>query len=171
MVATEVRTLAQGSSEAAREISTLISTSVNQVNEGVQLVDQTGPALEKIRQAVEQISSRISTIAASAKEQSSALGEINTAVNSLDGVTQQNAAMFEETTAASHALTSDAEAPAKTVSHFKLDNIHHASPSKEPRKPSVAGAIRKAPRAPSLAGNVALKTEDAAPQQGGWEDF
>jgi methyl-accepting chemotaxis protein len=120
VVATEVRALAQRSSDAAREINTLISSSGDQVRQGVDLVDRTGTALASIVNSVSEISNRVSNIATSAREQSSGLAEINTAVNELDHVTQQNAAMFEETTAASHALTSEADALVNAVSRFRL---------------------------------------------------
>ncbi|MEJ2028851.1 MAG: methyl-accepting chemotaxis protein, partial [Maritimibacter sp.] len=105
VVASEVRALAQRSSDAAREINELISSSGAQVKRGVDLVDQAGNALRGIVDSVKEIAENVSAIAVSSKEQSSGLVEINEAMNQLDQVTQQNAAMFEETTAASHALT------------------------------------------------------------------
>lgn len=104
VVASEVRDLAQRSSASAREISTLIQASERQVKSGVELVNQMVTTLDRIVSAVENISGRVSEIARSAAEQSRALGEINGSVEQLDQVTQQNVAMFEETTAASRAL-------------------------------------------------------------------
>ncbi|MBY6166363.1 PAS domain-containing protein [Pseudooceanicola nitratireducens] len=120
VVATEVRALAQRSSEAAREINDLITASGQQVKTGVDLVDQTGEALARIVSGVSDISERVKAISQSAQEQSTGLSEINTAMNDLDQVTQQNAAMFEETTAASHALTAEAEALVAASEQFKL---------------------------------------------------
>ncbi|MBV7379414.1 HAMP domain-containing protein [Maritimibacter sp. DP4N28-5] len=120
VVASEVRALAQRSSDAAREINELIAASGGQVKRGVELVGQTGTALKGIVDAVTEISRNVAEIAESAREQSSGLGEINAAVNQLDQVTQQNAAMFEETTAASHALTREAESLAITMARFKV---------------------------------------------------
>ena len=120
VVASEVRALAQRSSDAAREINELISQSGAQVKRGVKLVGQTGSALAAIVQNVTEINQKVSEIAVSSREQSSGLVEINEAVNQLDQVTQQNAAMFEETTAASHALTREAENLNETTSKFKI---------------------------------------------------
>lgn len=120
VVATEVRALAQRSAEAAREISSIVSSSTDEVSRGVDLVQKTGTALDHLSASVVEISNRLAEISASAKEQSTGLFEINTAANELDRVTQQNAAMFEETTAASFSLTSEAEALSKAVAQFKL---------------------------------------------------
>ncbi|MEL7105051.1 MAG: HAMP domain-containing methyl-accepting chemotaxis protein [Pseudomonadota bacterium] len=118
VVASEVRALAQRSSDAAREINDLISRSGSQVKRGVALVGNAGDALERIVSSVSGIAEHVSAIAASSSEQSAALDEINSAMSQLDQVTQQNAAMFEETTAASHALTSEAETLFKTMGRF-----------------------------------------------------
>lgn len=119
VVASEVRALAQRSSDAAREINDLISASGQHVKRGVDLVGQAGGALGEIFESVTNISTHVSEIAVSSNEQSSSLAEINTAINQLDQVTQQNAAMFEETTAASHALTREAETLSDTMSQFE----------------------------------------------------
>ncbi|WP_247076826.1 methyl-accepting chemotaxis protein [Pseudohalocynthiibacter sp. F2068] len=119
VVASEVRALAQRSSEAAREINQLISESGQHVKQGVELVGQTGKSLEQIIHSVSDISMHVNEIVVSAKEQSIGLVEINTAVNELDQVTQHNAAMFEQTTAASHSLTCEAENLTQTLSLFK----------------------------------------------------
>ena len=123
VVASEVRALAQRSSEAAREIAGLIASSASQVKRGVGLVGQAGEALGGIESSVSEIYTAVSDIAASAREQSTGLAEINTAVNQLDQVTQQNAAMFEQTTAASHSLTSEAETLAATTAQFRIDRL------------------------------------------------
>ncbi len=122
VVATEVRALAQRSSDAAREINALISASEEQVRAGVDLVDKTGAALSTIVGSISEISDLISNIAVSAKEQSSGLQEVNSSVNELDQVTQQNAAMFEETTAASHALTNSTNALVAAISQFEISS-------------------------------------------------
>ncbi|MFD0981345.1 methyl-accepting chemotaxis protein [Tropicimonas aquimaris] len=119
VVASEVRALAQRSSEAAREINDLITSSGDTVERGVELVGQTGTALKRIVESVKGISGHVSEIAVSAREQSTGLLEINAAVNQLDQVTQQNAAMFEQTTATSNALTREAEALAETMMGFR----------------------------------------------------
>ena len=100
VVASEVRALAQRSSEAAREIAELIETSGRQVRQGVDLVNSSGQALDEIDHLVAEVDTLVQAIANSATEQATGLGEISTAVNQLDQVTQQNAAMFEESSAA-----------------------------------------------------------------------
>jgi methyl-accepting chemotaxis protein len=96
--------LAQRSADAAKEIKVLISASTRQVEAGVGLVGQTGSALQGIVGKVAEIDALVGQIAASAAEQASGLHQVNTAVNQMDQVTQQNAAMVEQTTAATHAL-------------------------------------------------------------------
>ncbi|OWZ91966.1 chemotaxis protein, partial [Sinorhizobium sp. LM21] len=108
VVAQEVRELAQRSAQAAKEIKALITTSGNQVRNGVTLVGDTGKALETIVAEVHEINKHVSAIVTATREQSTGLQEINTAVNTMDQGTQQNAAMVEEQTAASHGLASEA---------------------------------------------------------------
>ena len=139
VVASEVRALAQRSSDAAKEINALITASGGQVRRGVDLVDQAGKALAGIVDAVQKISQNVSEIALSSQEQSAGLAEINSAMNQLDQVTQQNAAMFEETTAASHALTREAETLTQTTGSFRTD--HHRG-----ARDTVVSAPRFAPR-------------------------
>jgi len=120
VVASEVRALSQRSSDAAREIADLISESGRQVSRGVGLVDQAGAALRAIVLSVVEISGHVSTIAASAREQSTGISEINAAIGQLDQSTQQNAAMVEETTAASLTLVEEATLLSRTVAHFSI---------------------------------------------------
>ncbi|UWS78478.1 methyl-accepting chemotaxis protein [Phaeobacter sp. G2] len=120
VVASEVRALAQRSSDAAMEIKTLIDDSSKQVERGVDLVGRAGGALQSIVDRVGHISSLVTDIAKSAVEQSTGLGEINTGVVQLDQVTQQNAAMVEEATAAGHLLKSDASQLTKLVNKFQI---------------------------------------------------
>lgn len=120
VVAQEVRELAQRSAAAAKEIKALISTSGQQVGHGVELVGQAGQSLEKIVAQVAEISGLMSEIAGSAREQSNGLGEVNIAVNEMDQVTQQNAAMVEQSTAASRSLAQKAEELRHLVGRFRL---------------------------------------------------
>ncbi|WP_226621257.1 methyl-accepting chemotaxis protein [Alloyangia pacifica] len=108
VVASEVRALAQRSSDAAQQIKTLISGSADRVRDGVELVERSGEALSEVVAQVNQISSLVSSIAGVAAEQSQGLNEINVGVSNLDRVTQQNAAMVEQSTAAAHMLRGDA---------------------------------------------------------------
>ncbi|PCJ04807.1 MAG: chemotaxis protein [Rhodobacteraceae bacterium] len=118
VVASEVRALAQRSSDAAMEIKTLIDDSSKQVERGVELVGKAGGALTSITERVGLISHLITEIAEGSGEQSTGLREINIGVTQLDQVTQQNAAMVEQATAASHLLNADASKLAELTSHF-----------------------------------------------------
>jgi methyl-accepting chemotaxis protein len=120
VVASEVRALAQRSADAAKEIKALISSSASQVGEGVALVTQTGEVLEKIVTQVSGITQLVVTIAASAQEQASGLQGVNKTVTEMDKVTQQNAAMVEETTAAARVLANEAGELNQQVGRFKL---------------------------------------------------
>ena len=120
VVASEVRALAQRSAEAAKEIKALIHTSAQQVGSGVRLVGEAGQALGRIMAQVGEVSGVVAGIASSAREQASGLAEVNTAVNQMDQVTQQNAAMVEQSTAASHALAHDAEELARLAQRFQV---------------------------------------------------
>ena len=120
VVASEVRALAQRSAEAAREIKTLIGASTAQVGQGVRLVGETGEALQRIVGRVAEIDGLIVGIAASAQDQASGLDEVNAAVNSMDQVTQQNAAMVEQSAAASRNLAHEAEDLAGSMARFRL---------------------------------------------------
>jgi methyl-accepting chemotaxis protein len=120
VVASEVRGLAQRSAEAAKEIKALITTSTSQVGTGVDLVGRTGKALERIVVQIAEIDTLVSEIAASAQSQAHGLSQINTAVNQMDQVLQQNAAMVEQTTAATHTLKGDASQLASLVGQFEL---------------------------------------------------
>ena len=120
VVAQEVRELAQRSAQAAKEIKALISASSTQVQEGVSLVAETGSALTRISEQVLSINKLIQDISASAREQSAGLQEINVAVNNMDQVTQQNAAMVEETTAAANLLNDEANTLRDMVMRFSI---------------------------------------------------
>ncbi|PJE30810.1 methyl-accepting chemotaxis sensory transducer with Pas/Pac sensor [Pseudooceanicola antarcticus] len=170
VVATEVRALAQRSSDAAREINQLISSSGNHVRSGVELVDRTGEALDEIVTSVVDISSRVASIASSAREQSSGLNEINSAMNDLDQVTQQNAAMFEETTAASHALTSEANALVEAASRFRVDEVRVPGGRKRGKEKGTKAPVAPMPRKSA----VGAPSESARVAEAGaasWEEF
>jgi methyl-accepting chemotaxis protein len=120
VVAQEVRELAQRSAKAAKEIKALITTSGEQVRTGVSLVGDTGRSLQTIVTEVQEINSHVAAIVEAAREQSTGLQEINTAVNAMDQGTQKNAAMVEETTAASHGLASEVQALNALISRFNV---------------------------------------------------
>lgn len=120
VVAQEVRELAQRSASAAKEIKVLIGKSSEDVNRGVVLVNTTGRALKDIGDQVRTINDFMTQIASSSHEQASGIAEINAAVTSLDQITQQNAAMAEESSAATQKLSSEAVSLADLVAGFKL---------------------------------------------------
>jgi methyl-accepting chemotaxis protein len=120
VVAQEVRELAQRSANAAKEIKSLINTSAQQVQHGVHLVGETGQALRKIEEEVRHISGQVRRIADAATEQSAGLGQINTAIDTIDQNTQRNAAMVEEATAAVHSLAGEASKLEALLSRFNL---------------------------------------------------
>jgi len=138
VVAQEVRALAQRSAGAAKEIKTLISASSDQVKQGVGRVEETAAALKGIFQHVERMNELITGIAGSAREQSSSLGEVNRAVNEMDKTTQQNAAMVEQTTAASHELSAEAAELTRLIGGFRMDCDNVPTPA------SRAAARRRA---------------------------
>jgi methyl-accepting chemotaxis protein I, serine sensor receptor len=121
VVAQEVRELAQRAATAAKEIKRLIEKSSAEVGTGVKLVLETGQSLSKIGEQVSQINQFMEAIATSAREQSTGLAEINTAVNQMDQSTQQNAAMVEQSTAAAASLSTEASRLRDLVNQFTLD--------------------------------------------------
>ncbi|MBN8933631.1 MAG: TAXI family TRAP transporter solute-binding subunit, partial [Rhizobium pusense] len=167
VVAQEVRELAQRSANAAKEIKTLISASSQQVENGVNLVDETGKALELIVSEVEEINAHVSAIVVAAREQATGLQEINTAVNTMDQGTQQNAAMVEQQTAASHSLAREAEALNSLLGQFRMGGARTAVASaggySAPRPSSAKPAFQPAPAAPIRKAPVKSASATARP--------
>ncbi|AYM62989.1 HAMP domain-containing protein [Agrobacterium fabrum] len=126
VVAQEVRELAQKSAAAARDITTLIATSAGDVESGVALVLKTGESLEQIQKRIQSVNDQIGEIATASREQSGRLSEINASVNELDHVTQQNAAMVEQTTASAFSLASEADGLTEQVGQFSVGETRHA---------------------------------------------
>ncbi|MEH3159442.1 MAG: methyl-accepting chemotaxis protein [Sphingomonas taxi] len=120
VVASEVRALAQRSAEAAKDVKTRINASSEQVEAGVELVSETGQALNRIITRFGEISTLVNQIATAAEQQATGLQQVNTAVSEMDGVTQQNAAMVEEATAAARSLSAESDELARQVSRFKI---------------------------------------------------
>jgi methyl-accepting chemotaxis protein len=174
VVASEVRALAQRSAEAAREIKTLISASAKQVGAGVKLVGETGEALERIVTQVGEITVSVSEIAASAQEQATALHEVNTAINQMDQVTQQNAAMVEESTAASHTLAQETAELVRLTERFDVGDASRSRPNARPaRRPAApARPTKVASKAPSRgASDVHRPAVKSAPLQTATESW
>ncbi|WP_284776896.1 HAMP domain-containing methyl-accepting chemotaxis protein [Agrobacterium sp. lyk4-40-TYG-31] len=165
VVAQEVRELAQRSANAAKDIKALITTSNGQVQQGVQLVGETGRALETIVAEVQEINRHVVAIVDGAQEQSSGLQQINTAVNQMDQDTQKNAAMVEEQTAASHGLAREAASLNQLLGQFRLGGGYEAprqATQAQRPAPSPARALgRKV--ASAFNGNAAVKSD--------WEEF
>lgn len=127
VVAQEVRDLAQRSSDAAKSISGLINTSTSDIASGVGLVRKTGAHLTEIEGKIAVVSSQITQIAGAARDQSTKLSEINASVAALDLVTQQNAAMVEETAASAVTLANEADNLKQQISHFVISENNSAS--------------------------------------------
>jgi methyl-accepting chemotaxis protein len=167
VVAQEVRELAQRSANAAKEIKALITKSNEQVRNGVELVGETGKALKTIVAEVQDINRNVAAIAESSQEQSSGLQQINTAVNQMDQDTQKNAAMVEESTAASHSLAREAASLNALLAQFKLNDGHapaavrQASASDQPSASPARSLARKV--AGAFSGNAAVAQN--------WEEF
>jgi methyl-accepting chemotaxis protein len=121
VVASEVRSLAQRSAEAAKEIKALIGVSVDRVEIGTQLVQDAGSTMGEIVASVRRVTDMIGEITAAAAEQSQGVGQVNSAVNQLDQMTQQNAALVEESAAAAQSLKEQAERLSEVVGTFRLN--------------------------------------------------
>ena len=140
VVAQEVRALAQRSADAAKEIKALINASTEQVDAGVQLVGKTGEALQRIVAQVAQINGVVAEIAASAQEQATGLEQVNSAVSQMDQATQQNAAMVEESTAASHALSREADNLTQLMGQFSVGQSSAGQSSAGRSRPGARAA-------------------------------
>jgi methyl-accepting chemotaxis protein len=176
VVASEVRALAQRSAEAAKEIKALITASTTQVDQGVHLVAETGSALERIVGQVNEINSVVAEIAASAQEESAGLSQVNAAINQMDQVTQQNAAMVQQSTSASHSLLHEANELVGLLGAFSIgQNI--ARPAASTRRAAPAPAQPTAQRRGERVlkavggGRQALAVELRGRIEEGWEEF
>lgn len=139
VVASEVRTLAQRSANAAKDIKALISDSVNNVNTGNDLVGKAGDTMKEIVTSIKRVNDIMSEIAAASVEQSSGLDEVSKAVIQMDEMTQQNAALVEEAAAAAESLESQSGQLSMNVARFKLDN------NEQPRAMSSSAMVTKQP--------------------------
>ncbi|MDH7809477.1 MULTISPECIES: methyl-accepting chemotaxis protein [unclassified Rhizobium] len=168
VVAQEVRELAQRSAQAAKEIKDLIRNSSIEVQSGVKLVSDTGEALKTIEGYIVTVNQHMDSIATSAREQSVGLAEVNTAVNQMDQVTQQNAAMVEETSAAGATLANESGRLRELISQFQLGNA-----LRQTGAVMAAGAGHRPVQSPvkRLAGKVAKAFSGNAAVKETWEDF
>ncbi|MFZ6688789.1 methyl-accepting chemotaxis protein [Undibacterium sp. SXout11W] len=189
VVAAEVRNLAQRSAAAAKEIKTLIDTSVEKVEVGTKLVGQAGVTIDQVVSSVKHVTDIIAEITAASQEQSVGIEEVNHAIIEMDGVTQQNAALVEEAAAAAQSLQDQAAELAKVVSVFKLSGndsllTHRPVPAPAPKRVEPALKVNKpkarvAPMKSLPAARPATKTSSAssssnaksAAADDGWEEF
>ena len=142
VVASEVRSLAQRSADAAREIKALIGNSVDRVETGAKLVTEAGSTMNEIVQSVQRVSDIIGEISAAAGEQSQGLGVVNSAIAQLDQMTQQNAALVEESAAAAESLREQSRQLASAVAGFNLGHGQEASGGYSPRTVAKAPAVK-----------------------------
>jgi methyl-accepting chemotaxis protein len=161
VVASEVRALAGRSSSASKEIKALISESVNQVKDGTTLVNKAGSTLKEIVTSVKQVADIVSEIAGASKEQSAGVDEINSAIAQMDQVTQQNAALVEQNTAAVKSLVSQANDLKKLIEFFKVSERKNASPTIVTPKPVMPVSTKK----------TAYQSETKVNYDQGWEEF
>ncbi|MGB3462524.1 MAG: methyl-accepting chemotaxis protein [Rhodanobacter lindaniclasticus] len=170
VVATEVRSLAQRSAGAAKEIKGLISDSEEKVRTGSELVNQSGKALAEIVDSVKKVTDIVAEIAAASHEQSAGIDQVNNAVMQMDEMTQQNAALVEEASAAARAMHEQADELARQVAFFQVADSGQAAPAKAPvaavavETEAVFAAVRKAQPARAVA-------EADAAAAGAWKEF
>lgn len=167
VVAAEVRNLAQRSASAAKEIKSLITDSVEKVDDGNKLVSEAGSTMQEIVQAIKRVTDLMSEIAAASEEQSSGIEQVNTAVTQMDEMTQQNAALVEQASAAAESLREQADTLSQSVAVFVLSQHEHAAPTvralpKQTVKPTVVPKAKL----------TKLKTAKAAkPAEDEWDEF
>ena len=167
VVATEVRSLAQRSSQAAKEIKLLIDDSVGKVDSGARLVDEAGATMQEIVDSVRRVTDIMGEITAASVEQSSGIEQVNQAIAQMDQVTQQNAALVEEAAAAAESLQDQASTLAQVVGVFKLDEGQAPAPQHRP-----AAQVARPPAAPRIASRPAARAaaRKAEPSEE-WETF
>lgn len=180
VVASEVRTLAQRSAAAAKEIKTLIGDSVEKVDTGSKLVAEAGTTMEEIVDSIKRVTDIMGEITAASQEQSAGIEQVNQAISQMDEVTQQNAALVEEAAAAAGSMQEQASQLSQTVSVFKLGNSAVTStPSLQPSPVRSTASVRTQRAAPRIAapGGVARapaikgRVPEAATAGDNWESF
>ena len=178
VVASEVRNLASRSAEAAKEIKTLIQDSVGKVTEGTRLVDESGKALAEIVVRVKKVTDVMAEIASSSREQASGIEQVNKAITMMDDVTQQNAALVEEASAAAQALTEQASNLTQLISRYRVGEGSAAEAPRAAVRPPAAPAVeRRAPTRPMTGKKRPVAVSTPAPGRAGgaaaeeWKDF
>ncbi len=150
VVAGEVRSLAQRSAEAAKEIKALITTSVERVEQGTQLVDKAGATMTEVVSAIQRVTDIMGEISAASSEQSTGVSQVGDAVTQMDQVTQQNAALVEEMAAAAGSLSQQADALVGAVAVFKLSSDQDRVPLAQPAGTAGAASLPPVSSAPSV---------------------
>ena len=174
VVASEVRNLAQRSAAAAKEIKTLIGDSVDKVRTGSTLVDQAGHTMEEIVASVRRVSDIMSEITAASQEQSTGIQEIGSAINQMDEMTQQNAALVEEAAAAAESLEEQADLLTKSLDVFKLNTLHSSKKTTNTRPANRVSATKsssKPAQARIAASTAAARPAKAEKSADDWEEF
>ncbi|PHV14223.1 chemotaxis protein [Janthinobacterium sp. BJB303] len=168
VVATEVRSLAQRSAGAAKEIKLLIDDSVGKVDSGARLVDEAGATMQEIVDSVRRVTDIMGEITAASQEQSSGIEQVNQAIAQMDQVTQQNAALVEEAAAAAESLQDQASTLAQVVGVFKLDEGQAPAAAPQAARP-VARAPAPVRIAQAPASRAAAQRKPEASEE--WETF
>ncbi|PKG93167.1 methyl-accepting chemotaxis protein [Paraglaciecola sp. MB-3u-78] len=171
VVASEVRSLAQRSADAAKDIKGLISDSVTKIENGNVLVNQSGETMEKVVTSIKRVNDIMSEIAAASAEQATGIDEVGKAITQMDEVTQQNAALVEQAAAAAESLQSQAIQLTERVASFKMDDTQVAhQQSAAPRK-TLSPPAPKASKPKQKATMAQKKVKPALPQEDEWESF
>ncbi|MCC2963030.1 methyl-accepting chemotaxis protein [Massilia sp. IC2-278] len=177
VVAGEVRSLAQRSAAAAKEIKLLIDDSVDKVHHGAALVDQAGATMNEIVQSVSRVTDIMAEITAASQEQTAGIEQVNAAIAQMDQTTQQNAALVEEASAAAQSLQQEASTLARTVGAFRIEEslVRTAAPAAKaaPARAQLARpTARPAAAKPAATAKPAAEPSKAAVTAGdGWEEF
>ena len=169
VVASEVRTLAQRSANAAKEIKGLIETSVDKVADGSKLVNQAGATMGEIVASVQRVTDIMSEISAASQEQSAGIEQVNQTITQMDETTQQNAALVEEASAAARSMEDQAQALSESVSVFKLHA--HAAPVAAARQPARPAPATSVPAKPAARPAAPAALEPALAEGDDWQEF
>jgi methyl-accepting chemotaxis protein len=185
VVASEVRSLAQRSAAAAKEIKELITDSVSKVDSGSRLVENAGMTMGEVVDSVRRVTDIVGEISSASREQSEGIAQVNKAIAQMDEVTQQNAALVEEAAAAAQSLQTQAVTLAEAVSIFRIDAQQAAKPAARTAQvsapaaaPKAAVPAAKAPRVLNKPAGTAVATARSAPRlppasgtDDDWEQF
>ncbi|WFR78677.1 methyl-accepting chemotaxis protein [Janthinobacterium rivuli] len=178
VVATEVRSLAQRSAAAAREIKTLIGDSVEQVNNGTRLVQQAGNTMGEVVDSVRRVTDIMAEITAASAEQSMGIDQVNQAIAQMDQVTQQNAALVEEAAAAAESMQDQAARLAQVAAGFQLEHTAAAAPVRTARpaptqlaKPAANSATARKPSIATRSTPAPRKPQAQVAGEQDWEEF